>query len=67
MSRATEKIELVESEEDRVFAWRYETLLQAGLDDVDATQVAASLFDLHRALAMLERGCSPEQLAEIAS
>lgn len=67
MSRTTEKIELIESEGDRVFRWRYETLLRAGLDDVQATVVAAGEFDLHVALKMLRDGCTPELLATIAN
>lgn len=65
MSGTTERLELLESEEARVFAWRYETLLRAGLEDEQATVVALADFDLHRALGMLSSGCSPEQLAMI--
>lgn len=67
MSKIAEKIELAETEEDRVFRWRYETLLRRGLSDLEATAVAASGFDLHRAGEMLTAGCSPADLAEIAS
>lgn len=67
MSKIAEKIELAETEADRVFRWRYETMLRRGLTDLEATAVAASGFDLHRAITMLDGGCSAEQLAEIAS
>lgn len=60
MSRTTEKIELIESEGDRVFRWRYEQLIRVGVPDFEANQIAAGEFDLHRALGMLEEGCSPE-------
>ena len=55
-----------QSEEERVWAWRYELLLRAGLDDEHASYVAFSDFDLHQALTMIERGCAPETLVLIA-
>lgn len=67
MSKLADKIDLESSEADRVFAWRYELLLRDGCSDLEATAIAASGFDLHRARKMLEAGCSTEQLAEIAS
>lgn len=59
-------MELLETEEGRVFQWRYESLLREGLDDDQATLVALSEFDLHQAIRMLSNGCSPEQLVDIA-
>lgn len=44
-----------QSEEERVWAWRYELLLRAGLGDEHASYVAFSDFDLHQALAMIEQ------------
>lgn len=67
MSKFAEKSDLLETEVDRVFQWRYEMLMRMGLDDLQATQVAVSSFDLHRAQGMLQGGCSPEQLVTIAS
>lgn len=67
MSKFAEKSDLLETETDRVFQWRYEMLMRLGLDDLQATQVAVGTFDLHRARGMLESGCSPEQLVTIAS
>jgi hypothetical protein len=54
------------SEDELVWAWRYEVLLRAGLDDEHASYVAFSDFDLHRALEMIEGGCAPETLVLIA-
>jgi len=53
------------TEEDRVFIWRYQQLLAAGLDDFSATAIGESCFDLHQALRMLEDGCPPDLLVEI--
>lgn len=67
MTKVSEKAALIESEEDRVFRWRYECLLRRGVEDVFAGAVAAGGFDLHRALEMVDEGCSGEALAKIAS
>ncbi|MEZ5101042.1 MAG: hypothetical protein R3C15_14850 [Thermoleophilia bacterium] len=54
----------VETEAERVFRWRREELRRAGYDDRAAFKLALRPnVDLHRAVALLERGCPPE-LAE---
>jgi hypothetical protein len=48
-----------------VAQWRLETLERAGYDHELADRIAHSDADLHRAVALLERGCSPQLAAEI--
>jgi hypothetical protein len=51
----------IESEHDRVVRWRAETLERAGFDPDSAASLAARPeVDLHRAIALLEQGCTPE-------
>lgn len=65
VAKIDDKIVLEESEADRVFMWRYEALLRAGIPDEHAGVVAASDFDLHDALKMVKAGCDPHLLARI--
>jgi len=61
------KIRADESAQDaRVAAWRFEQLRDAGYD-VDAAEELArrSDIDLHVALELVERGCSPDLAIEI--
>lgn len=57
---------LRESEAHRVYIWRLSELKKAGLDSDAAKRLADSDFDLHKALEMLENGCSSDLLLEIA-
>lgn len=66
MAKLNAELELEESEADRVFMWRYEVLLRAGIPDAQAGAVAASELDLHRALEMVAAGCDPVLLARIS-
>jgi hypothetical protein len=55
-----------ETESERVTRWRAERLERAGY----ATEVARELaervdIDLHHAIQLVERGCSPEMAARI--
>jgi hypothetical protein len=50
-----------ETELERIERWRAEELERAGYDSSAAARLAAARdVDLHVALALLERGCSPE-------
>ena len=53
------------SERDRVESWRLHVLIEAGYTLSLAERLASSGVDLHRAVALLEAGCSPETAAEI--
>jgi uncharacterized protein YhjY with autotransporter beta-barrel domain len=48
-----------------VEAWRLHVLLQAGYPLKVAERIAGSDADLHRAVQMLDRGCSPHMAARI--
>lgn len=51
----------IDSELDSVELWRLEALERAGYDAEAAMVLAASHeVDLHRAVELLERGCTPE-------
>ena len=53
--------EIVETELERVGRWRADALERAGYDTADAQALAARLdVDLHRAIQLLEQGCTPE-------
>jgi hypothetical protein len=50
-----------ETETERVQRWRAEALERGGYDASSAAQLAARLdVDLHRAIELVEHGCSPE-------
>lgn len=54
------------SENDRIEQWRHEALERAGYDPESALVLAASHdVDLHRAVGLLERGCSVELALQI--
>jgi hypothetical protein len=48
-----------------VEAWRLHVLLQAGYPLKVAERIAAANADLHVAVEMLERGCTPHMAARI--
>ena len=53
-------------EEERIYAWRLEVLLDAGYDPLDAEAVARDFdADLHLATALVEGGCPPETARRI--
>ena len=55
------EVQVQESEDERVARWRAEALERAGYDTVTAAELAARPdVDLHRAIGLLEKGCSPE-------
>ncbi len=54
------------SEIDRIEQWRHEELGRAGYDPESALVLAASHdVDLHKAVGLLERGCSVELALQI--
>ncbi len=54
------------SEADRIEQWRHEGLERAGYDPESALVLAASHdVDLHKAVSLLERGCSVELALQI--
>ncbi len=54
------------SESDRIEQWRHEALGRAGYDPESALVLAASHdVDLHKAVGLLERGCSVELALQI--
>ncbi len=63
MSELTETSET--SEQAKVEGWRLHILIEAGYTLSLAERLAGSEVDLHRAVALLEAGCSPETAAEI--
>jgi hypothetical protein len=55
------EVQVYESEEERVARWRAEALERAGYDSAAAAELAGRAdVDLHRAIGLLENGCSPE-------
>lgn len=63
MSELTQTYEA--SERDKVEGWRLHVLIEAGYTLHVAERIAASEADLHRAVELLEAGCTPETAAEI--
>lgn len=49
----------------QVEAWRLHVLLQAGYPLAVAERLAGSGADLHQAVEMLDRGCTPHTAARI--
>ncbi|MFN0153149.1 MAG: hypothetical protein ACKVUT_02125 [Gaiella sp.] len=57
---------VAESDADGVLSWRFEQLRAAGYDVRRAAQIARTFeIDLHRAVALLERGCPVETALRI--
>ena len=55
-----------ESELERIERWRAERLERAGYDADAAAQLAARPdVDLHQAIGLIEKGCSPEVALQI--
>ena len=57
---------ILDTESDRVTAWRACELLKAGYEPAIAVDLAEhSEVDLHLALELVERGCPPDLAARI--
>ena len=54
-----------ESERSKVEGWRLHVLMEAGYPLPLAERIAGSEADLHRAVELLQSGCTPETAAEI--
>jgi hypothetical protein len=65
VSEMTEYIESTESERSKVEGWRLHVLMEAGYPISLAERIAASEADLHRAVELVQSGCTPETAAEI--
>ena len=61
----TEILQRDGSERAKVESWRLHVLMEAGYPISLAERLAGSEADLHRAVELLEQGCSPETAAEI--
>jgi len=61
----TDVIETPESEQAKVESWRLHVLMEAGYPLSLAERLAGSEADLHRAVELVRRGCTPETAAEI--
>jgi hypothetical protein len=61
----SELVETEETEQSKVESWRLHVLMEAGYPLSLAERLAGSEADLHGAVELLGRGCSPETAAEI--
>lgn len=62
----TETVEIpIESERSKVESWRLHVLIQAGYPLPVAERLAGSDADLHRAVELVDQGCSPDLAASI--
>lgn len=62
----THELDALETEEERVFSWRQESLLAAGYDLKYALKLALRTeVDLHLAVRLGRAGCPPETAAQI--
>ena len=65
MAAATE-VQIQDSERERVERWRAEALERVGYDTTSAALLATQHdVDLHLAIELVERGCSPETALRI--
>jgi hypothetical protein len=56
----------IESEHERVERWRADRLERAGYSPEQAVELAGRLdVDLHQAIRLVERGCTPDVALEI--
>jgi hypothetical protein len=63
---AVEQAEYIESEVERVERWRAQELERAGFEPDAAFELAMrSDVDLHAAVALVKRGCTPELALKI--
>jgi hypothetical protein len=65
MAETTERILDIQSEQAKVESWRLHVLMEAGYPLPLAERLAGSEADLHEAVSLLTRGCSPATAAEI--
>jgi hypothetical protein len=65
MSEMTQIIETDQTERAKVQSWRLHVLIEAGYPLPLAEKLAGSEADLHRAVDLVEHGCTAETAAEI--
>jgi len=65
MAETTERILDIQSEQAKVESWRLHVLMEAGYPLPLAERLAGSEADLHEAVSLLAKGCSPATAAEI--
>ena len=66
MTMPTAETTVRPTEQELVEQWRAEALEKAGYPDTVAAELALRPdVDLHRAVELLERGCTPELAAQI--
>ena len=65
VTETTEIIDPERSERSKVEGWRLHVLMEAGDPLPLAERIAGSEADLHRAVELLQSGCTPETAAEI--
>jgi hypothetical protein len=66
MTMPTAETNVRPTEQELVEQWRAEALEKAGYPDTVAAELAMRAdVDLHRAVELLERGCTPELAAQI--
>jgi hypothetical protein len=65
MGDTSDIVELDPSERSKVESWRLHVLMEAGYPLPLAERLAGSEADLHQAVELVGRGCSPETAAEI--
>ncbi|MBM3679638.1 MAG: hypothetical protein FJW96_17455 [Actinobacteria bacterium] len=53
------------SESEKVVCWRLEVLRAAGFPELAAEVLAEAPVDLHEAVSLIRRGCSPELAVRI--
>lgn len=56
---------VTESERSKVESWRLHVLIQAGYPLPVAERLAGSDADLHRAVELVDQGCTPDLAASI--
>jgi hypothetical protein len=61
----SELIDMDGSEHSKVESWRLHVLIEAGYPLPIAERLAGSEVDLHRAVELVDRGCTHETAAEI--
>jgi hypothetical protein len=61
----TELAEEWQTERDKVASWRLHVLIEAGYPLPLAERIAHSEADLHRAVELVDQGCSHKTAAEI--
>ena len=65
MAETTESIFAEQDEQAKIESWRLHVLIEAGYPLPLAERLAASDADLHEAVGLVDRGCSPVTAAEI--